>query len=79
MLHAILEMPVCSQVKDVSRKETRRSPSPPFTTSTLQQAASSRLHMSPSRTMSLAQQLYEGVSDEGGPSGLAATMLCMHW
>lgn len=47
-------------------KEARRSPAPPFTTSALQQAASSRLHLSPSQTMALAQQLYEGLTDEGG-------------
>ena len=45
----------------VERKEGRQKPSPPFTTSTLQQAASSRLRMSPKRAMRLAQNLYEGV------------------
>ncbi|MBI4158001.1 MAG: type I DNA topoisomerase [Candidatus Yanofskybacteria bacterium] len=46
-------------VKDVSESEVRRSPRPPFTTSTLQQAGSSRLGFSPSRTMGIAQKLYE--------------------
>ncbi|HXK41107.1 MAG TPA: type I DNA topoisomerase [Candidatus Paceibacterota bacterium] len=46
-------------VKDVTESEVRRSPRPPFTTSTLQQAASSRLGFSPSRTMGIAQKLYE--------------------
>ncbi|MBI3273852.1 MAG: type I DNA topoisomerase [Candidatus Colwellbacteria bacterium] len=46
-------------VKDVSESEVKRSPRPPFTTSTLQQAASSRLGFSPSRTMIIAQKLYE--------------------
>ena len=46
-------------VKDITESEMRRSPRPPFTTSTLQQAASSRLGLSPSRTMRLAQHLYE--------------------
>ena len=46
-------------VKDISESEVKRSPRPPFTTSTLQQAASSRLGFSPSRTMSIAQKLYE--------------------
>ena len=47
------------QVVDVSQTEAKRSPKPPFITSTLQQAASSRLSYSPSRTMSIAQKLYE--------------------
>lgn len=46
-------------VKDVSENETQRRARPPFATSTLQQAASSRLGFSPSRAMSLAQKLYE--------------------
>lgn len=46
-------------VKDVEESAVRRAPRGPFTTSTLQQAASSRLGFSPSRTMSLAQKLYE--------------------
>src|SRR3989344_8646061 len=46
-------------VSDVLKKETRRSPYPPFTTSTLQQDASRRLYFSGKRTMSLAQKLYE--------------------
>jgi len=46
-------------VKDITESEVKRSPRPPFTTSTLQQAASSRLGFSPSRTMLLAQKLYE--------------------
>ncbi|MDP3052885.1 MAG: type I DNA topoisomerase [bacterium] len=43
----------------VEEKETKRSPLPPFITSTLQQTASSRLGFSPSRTMYFAQRLYE--------------------
>src|SRR3990167_1927544 len=46
-------------VSDVLKKETRRSPYPPFTTSTLQQEASRRLGFSGKRTMTLAQKLYE--------------------
>ncbi len=46
-------------VKKLEESETSRSPRPPFITSTLQQAASSRLGFAPSRTMSLAQRLYE--------------------
>jgi DNA topoisomerase-1 len=46
-------------VKDVKETEVKRSPRPPFITSTLQQSASSRLGFAPSRTMSIAQRLYE--------------------
>ncbi len=46
-------------VRDVSETPTKRAPRPPFTTSTLQQAASTRLGFSPSRTMGVAQKLYE--------------------
>ncbi len=46
-------------VSSVKESEVKRSPRPPFITSTLQQAASSRLGFSPSRTMSVAQRLYE--------------------
>jgi DNA topoisomerase-1 len=47
------------KIKAVEESEAKRSPRPPFTTSTLQQAASSRLGFSPSRTMGIAQKLYE--------------------
>lgn len=47
------------QVIDVSQNEVKRSPKPPFITSTLQQTASSRFGYSPSRTMGIAQKLYE--------------------
>jgi DNA topoisomerase-1 len=46
-------------VKEVKESEQKRSPRAPFTTSTLQQTASSRLGYSPSRTMQIAQKLYE--------------------
>ncbi len=46
-------------VKDIKSSEQKRSPRAPFTTSTLQQTASSRLGYSPSRTMQIAQKLYE--------------------
>jgi DNA topoisomerase I len=46
-------------IKEIKESEQKRSPRPPFTTSTLQQAASSRLGFSPSRTMQIAQKLYE--------------------
>ncbi len=47
------------KVKDVVESEAKRAPRPPFTTSTLQQAASTRLGFSPKRTMMTAQKLYE--------------------
>ncbi|MBI4079763.1 type I DNA topoisomerase [Candidatus Kaiserbacteria bacterium] len=47
-------------VRGVEETEVARAPRPPFTTSTLQQAASTRLGFSPSRTMRAAQKLYEG-------------------
>ena len=54
------------RVARVEEKESRRRPLPPFTTSTLQQFASSMLRMTPRRTMRLAQQLYEGIDLGGG-------------
>ena len=54
-------------VANVESKERKRRPSPPFTTSTLQQEAARKLGFSTSRTMKIAQGLYEGVAlgDEG--------------
>ena len=70
----ILEsVPVGSEleVTSVKTKERRKFPAPPFTTSTLQQEASKRLGFSVKRTMSLAQQLYEGLDVKGeGTVGL---------
>ena len=62
-------------VTAVKRKDKTRSPAPPFITSTLQQEASRKLGMAPRRTMSVAQQLYEGVDVEGeGTVGLITYM-----
>ena len=61
---AVPELPW--RVTAVDKKESRQKPYPPFTTSTLQQAASSRLHMSPKQTMAVAQRLYEGIELGGG-------------
>ncbi len=62
-------------VTNVRRAEKRRSPAPPFTTSTLQQEASRKLNMTPKRTMAIAQQLYEGVDVAGeGTLGLITYM-----
>jgi DNA topoisomerase-1 len=62
-------------VKSVKRTDKQRSPSPPFTTSTMQQEASRKLSMTPRRTMAIAQQLYEGVDIDGeGTVGLITYM-----
>jgi len=63
-------------VKDIQKRRTTTKPSPPFTTAALQQAASSALGFAPSRTMRVAQQLYEGVDLGGqeGPVGLITYM-----
>ena len=62
-------------VKSVKRSDKQRSPSPPFTTSTMQQEASRKLSMTPRRTMAIAQQLYEGVDIAGeGTVGLITYM-----
>ncbi len=62
-------------VTNVKKAEKKRSAAPPFTTSTLQQEASRKLGMTPKRTMSIAQQLYEGVDVAGeGTLGLITYM-----
>jgi DNA topoisomerase-1 len=62
-------------VLKVEEREQRRQPNPPYTTSTMQQEASSRLYFKPKRTMSLAQQLYEGIElGERGHQGLITYM-----
>jgi DNA topoisomerase-1 len=61
-------------VKNVEKKQRRRNPSPPFTTSTLQQEASRKLGFSAQRTMRTAQQLYEGVDIGGETVGLITYM-----
>ncbi len=62
-------------VTGVKRQDKQRNPAPPFITSTLQQEASRKLNMTPRRTMSIAQQLYEGVDIEGeGTVGLITYM-----
>jgi DNA topoisomerase-1 len=62
------------KVASVEAKPTKRNPGPPFTTSTLQQAASSRLGFSASRTMQVAQRLYEGMDIGGETAGLITYM-----
>ncbi|UCI05326.1 type I DNA topoisomerase [Mesorhizobium sp. B1-1-8] len=58
----------------VEAKPTKRNPGPPFTTSTLQQAASSNLGFSATRTMQVAQRLYEGMDIGGETAGLITYM-----
>ncbi len=61
-------------VESIGAKRSKRSPAPPFTTSTLQQEASRKLGFSPKRTMSVAQRLYEGVETPEGQVGLITYM-----
>ncbi len=62
-------------VRSVEKRERRRSPAPPFTTSKLQQDASRKLRFSVKRTMMIAQRLYEGV--ELGEEGLVGLITYM--
>jgi len=62
------------QVMAVDRKQRRRTPAPPFTTSTLQQEAARKLGYNARRTMRLAQQLYEGLDLGEGNVGLITYM-----
>ncbi len=62
-------------VKSITTKQLARQPSPPFITSTLQQEAWRKLRFTAKRTMTIAQQLYEGLTlDEGGSVGLITYM-----
>ena len=62
-------------VDDVKRSQKKRNPSPPFTTSTMQQEASRKINFTLKKTMSVAQGLYEGVKVEGkGTIGLITYM-----
>ncbi len=62
------------RVVAVERKQRKRHPAPPFTTSTLQQEAARKLHFTAQRTMRTAQQLYEGVAIDGETVGLISYM-----
>lgn len=61
-------------VADIEKKQVRRNPAAPFTTSTLQQEASRKLGFSPKKTMQIAQKLYEGVDLDGETVGLISYM-----
>jgi DNA topoisomerase-1 len=62
------------RIASVERKPTKRTPPPPFTTSTLQQEASRKLGFNAQRTMQAAQKLYEGVDIGGETTGLITYM-----
>lgn len=62
-------------VSSIEKKEKKRNPAAPFTTSKLQQEASKKLRFTASRTMSIAQKLYEGIDiGSEGPAGLITYM-----
>ncbi|GIS30858.1 MAG: hypothetical protein Ct9H90mP2_12410 [Dehalococcoidia bacterium] len=62
------------KINSIKSKARKTKPRPPFTTSSLQQDASSRLRLSPSRTMALAQQLFQGLDLGNGEEGLITYM-----
>ncbi len=62
------------KVIDIEKKEQPKSSAPTYTTSTMQQDASIKLGFSPTKTMQVAQKLYEGVSIGGTPTGLITYM-----
>ena len=61
-------------IESIKTSNRTSKPRPPFTTSTLQQDASFRLRMSPSKTMAVAQQLFQGIKIGGGEEGLITYM-----
>ncbi|TGJ11373.1 DNA topoisomerase, partial [Escherichia coli] len=61
-------------VTDIEKKQSKRSPQPPFTTSSLQQDAARKLRFTTKKTMMLAQRLYEGVEIDGEAVGLITYM-----
>jgi len=74
-------LPIVEELKEaeytvagVTKKRTRRSPYPPFRTSTLQRAAAGKLRFSARKTMRIAQALYEGVEIDEGTAGLITYM-----
>ena len=67
--------PTCEcKVEKVNKKETKRKPTAPFITSTMQRAASSKLGFGVAKTMQVAQKLYEGIEIDGTPVGLITYM-----
>ena len=72
VLDAVKDVPF--RITRVRRRERRKNPSAPFTTSTVQQEAAKRLRFSAKRTMRIAQQLYEGMEVKGDAIGLITYM-----
>ena len=62
------------KIKDINSKIYKKNPLAPFTTSTLQQTASSKFGFGASRTMQIAQKLYQGIEIEGETTGLITYM-----
>ena len=62
------------KVESITRKASKRVSKPPFTTSTMQQEASTKIGFSAKKTMSVAQKLYEGIDIDNGPTGLITYM-----
>jgi DNA topoisomerase-1 len=71
----LAELEACSyQISKLEKKERKRNPAAPFTTSTLQQEASRKLGFSARKTMGVAQKLYEGIEVGDGTHGLITYM-----
>jgi DNA topoisomerase I len=73
MVVGVIKNPVF-EVLEINEKVEKTSSRPPFTTSSLQQAASSALGYNPKSTMQLAQKLYEGIELDGHPTALITYM-----
>ena len=71
---ALLDPKTECVVEKVTNKETKRKPTAPFITSTLQRAASTKLGFGVQKTMQVAQKLYEGMEIDGTPVGLITYM-----
>jgi DNA topoisomerase-1 len=74
ILDSLQEKNVEFKVSKIANRETKRNPQPPFITSTLQREASSKLGYGVSKTMQVAQKLYEGIELGSGPVGLITYM-----
>ena len=70
----LTDYPTDMDVTKVTKKTTKRKPTAPFITSTMQRAASSKLGFGVQKTMQVAQKLYEGIEIDGNPVGLITYM-----